>query len=332
MGTARGLEAKLVPQAGYQLITLPVVGFSRSLNWRSVVFATKLSAGILKAMRILQRVRPKAVVGMGGYASFPLLLVASWQGYPCVIHEQNSVPGLANKVLASKVQIVATSFAQTAQYLKGAKKVVLVGNPIRPKILQASLSEAEKALGLKKERGQLYILVFGGSQGARKLNEVAFGLIKEGLLPETLKLINITGQAEAETYRQRQKNLPVQQQKQYYPLAYLDNIGYAYQLADLVVCRAGASTIAEVTAAGLPSILVPYPFATDGHQLKNAEILVAQGAARLINDEQLTVKTLQKEIKEICKPEILAAMRIKAKSAGYPEAAAVLAREILALT
>jgi UDP-N-acetylglucosamine--N-acetylmuramyl-(pentapeptide) pyrophosphoryl-undecaprenol N-acetylglucosamine transferase len=331
VGTAGGLETKLIPKAGYELITVPVISFSRSLNWRSLIFATKLSAGILKSARILQRLRPAVVVGMGGYASFPLVLAATWQGYPCLIHEQNSIPGLANKVLAKKVKVVATSFAITKEYFKEAKKVVLVGNPVRPQVLKATLSEAEQTLGLKKEKGKTYLLVFGGSQGASSINEVAFNLVKQGLLAGNITLIHLTGQTEAEKYQQLKKKLPSQQQKQYHPLAYLDNIGLAYRLADIVVCRAGASSIAEVTAVGLPSILVPYPYATDNHQLKNAEVLTALGAARLILNENLSVATLVREIKEISKPEILTKMQAAAKAFGQPQAGVALAKEVINL-
>lgn len=331
IGAAGGLETKLIPKAGYLLITVPVTSFSRSLNWQTVVFATKLSAGILKSARILQRLRPAVVVGMGGYASFPLVLAASWQGYPCLIHEQNSVPGLANRALAKKVKVVATSFAITKEYFKEAKKVVLVGNPVRPEVLKARLSEAEQTLGLKKEKDKYCLLVFGGSQGASSINEVTFNLVKQGLLADNMAVIHLTGRREAEKYQQLKKKLPSQQQKRYYPFAYLDNIGLAYRLADIVVCRAGASSIAEVTAVGLPSILVPYPYATDNHQLKNAKVLTEAGAARLILNENLSVATLVREITEISKPETLTKMRAAAKAFGQPEAGVALAKEVINL-
>lgn len=331
IGTAGGLETKLIPKAGYQLITVPVTSFSRSLNWQTVVFATKLSAGILKSARILQRLKPAVVVGMGGYASFPLVLAASWQGYPCLIHEQNSVAGLANRVLAKKVKVVATSFAVTNEYFKEAKKVVLVGNPVRPGVLKATLSEAEQTLRLKKEKDKTYLLVFGGSQGASSINAVVFSLVKQSLLPDNMIVIHLTGQAEVENYQQQKKELPSQQQKRYHPLAYLDNIGLAYCLADIVVCRAGASSIAEVTAVGLPSILVPYPYATDNHQLKNAEVLKEAGAARLILNENLSVANLVREIKEMSQQETLAKMQAAAKAFGQPEAGVALAKEVIKL-
>lgn len=331
VGTARGLETKLVPRAGYQLITIPITAFSRNLSWRSVVFATKLSAGMVKSARILQKLRPAAVVGMGGYASFPLLLVATWQGYPCLIHEQNSVPGLANRVLASRVAVVATSFALTKKYLKDAKKVIYVGNPVRAQVLNAQLNEAEQLLGIRKEKDKIYLLVFGGSQGAKKINEVTYSLVADGLLDEKVRVIHITGRTEAEKYQLLKKKLAFKHQEQYHLLAYIDNIGLVYRLADVVVCRAGASSIAEITAMGLPSILIPYPYATDNHQLKNAEILVSEGAARLILDKNLSVPTLLREIKEINRPEILESMRAKAKALGKSKASENLAAEVLAL-
>lgn len=319
VGTTRGLEAATFPAEGFSLETIHVEGLKgRGIRGqaRSVVL---LPQALMHALSLLRRHRPRAVVGVGGYAAGPVCMAAVMRRIPLLIHEQNSSPGFTNKVLARLAQVVAVSFAETRTCFR--REVVVTGNPIRREILDADQRKGLEAFHL--EPGKLTVLVFGGSQGAHRINQA----MKEALphltrLRHRLQFIHATGErdhpdmeASYQAWKGQARVLP-----------FIEDMALAYAAADLVVCRAGATTIAELTALGKPSLLVPYPFATNDHQRGNAEELVRVGGARLILDRDLTGHQLALELQELLDDvPALAAMGRASRSVGRPQAASHLA-------
>ena len=307
VGSERGIESRVVPKLGHRLHLLPV----RALRGQSV---TSLAASVLQvpasvasAWRILGDVDPDLVIGVGGYASAPAALAAWVRRIPTVLLEQNAMPGLTNRLLGRLADRVCVSFAESAAHFPPARTVE-TGNPVRLATAAAPRTNREFS-----------VLVFGGSAGARRLNEVgveAFALLaKSGTAP---RVVHQTGQAEhgAVGARYAERGLAADVR------AFIDDMPSAYAAADLVVCRAGASTLAELTALGKPAILVPYPFAADDHQRRNAEALVARGAAVMILDREIAAESLAAEIARLRdEPASLRAMAEAARSLGRPDAA-----------
>ncbi len=285
VGTPEGLEARLVPEAGVVFRGLRARGFDRSRPWTLVTSSLRIAASTFTAWRWFGVERPDAVVGFGGYVSIPVGFAALLRGIPLVLHEQNSVPGLANRVLSRWAKRVAVTYEESADLLAHPDRVVVTGNPVRDAV-SASLREAgRQALGLPAE--DRVLLVFGGSRGARHLNTALVALRDRLVAEADLHIIHVAGAAEASTVRQALEDAGGDADGRWRVLDYLNDMGNALAAADLVVARAGATSIAEMTALGLPAVLVPYPYATDDHQTKNARTMVAHGAAELVADSEL---------------------------------------------
>ncbi len=278
VGTERGLEATILPRLGYRLETITVSRLKGGGLWGRVKGLFRLPVGIFQSWRLLRRLEPQVVLGVGGYASGPALLAAWLTRRPTAIQEQNATPGMTNRFLGKLVRVVFVGFAAGAGAFK-AKKTTFTGNPIRA----ARLADAPEAPGAADA---LRVLVFGGSQGARFLNErvpatVAALATARGDL--TITVVHQTGPAEADATRARYAELGLAERATVLP--FIDDMPTAYAAADLAVCRAGALTVAELTAVGLPSLLVPFPFAADNHQEANASVLADAGAARLVRQD-----------------------------------------------
>lgn len=291
VGTPDGLEARLVPEAGVTFRGLPSMGFDRAR------FSTLLIAGLLTVLSTLRAwwwlgsSRPHVVMGFGGYVSLPVGIAAVLRGIPLVLHEQNSVPGLANRVLSRWASVVGVTYEESAVLLPRARRIELTGNPVRGEVLRSSSESGRKRLGIQD--GDAVLLVFGGSRGARHINEAMIGLRDDLMAVDGLVVVHVAGPHEADAVRSGIGN---EADGRWQVHEYLGFMGDAIAAADLVVCRAGATTIAELTALGATSILVPYPFATDDHQTKNAATLVAHGAAVLVADSELDGDRLGSEI------------------------------------
>ena len=264
VGTSRGIETRAVPAAGYALETLDVSGLKRMGLWGTLRGLVRLPLAILRSFGILRRFRPDVVVGVGGYASGPLVLAAVLAGYKAAIQEQNSVPGMTNRVLGKLVSVVFTAFADARRFFP-ADKVTELGNPVRAKIV-AALEGAAAVPPAEKLR----LLVVGGSQGARAVSELvaaAVPLLAAGGTDFTL--VHQTGSADLQ--RLTERYLAQGLGGKVTATAFIDDMAAAYAQADLVVARAGALTLAELAIAGRPAMLVPLPTAADDHQSKNAE-------------------------------------------------------------
>ncbi len=328
-GTAAGQEARLVPAAGFAFVEVEAKPFVRALSPRAL-------AGPISAVRSFARCRPlveeaDVVVGMGGYVSVPVVLAAIRASRPLVLHEQNAVPGLANRTLARAARAVALSFAEAARMLPRRAKTVVTGNPVRDEIVDvrtdrdALAKEAREVLGL--EDGRRTLVVFGGSQGALHLNRAtveAIALLRER---EDLQVLLLTGPAHLGGVR---RALPASSGIVARATAFLDRMELAYAAADLVIARAGATTVAEISVCGLPSLLIPYPYATGRHQEANARALQRAGSAMVLLDDELSGQGLAERIRDAMGDiDRLRAMGERAFAWSRPHAAADLASVVL---
>lgn len=315
VGSARGLESKIVPAAGYRLLTIPASGFKRSLKGlRRTV--RDLLAGIAGAGKILNNLKPQVILGTGGYVAAPLIIAGFMKKYPLVLHEQNALPGLTNRLLAPFVKSVCISFAETENKLSRRAKIVFTGNPRASEVAEASRKDGVKSFGIKS--GFKVLLVYGGSRGAQKLNEVVTSYIKKRLYPEGLIIIYVTGDLYYAKVKEQLKNLPEEVKL----FAYLNNMPSALAAADLVLTRSGATTLAEITALGLPAILVPSPNVVNNHQFHNAKLLSDRKAALLVEEKDFNEHVLAQRVKELTAfPQKLAQMAGCSKSLGVVDAA-----------
>lgn len=316
MGNPDGMEARLVPSKGYEMAWVRFAALRGKGILRKLLLPFNLLRGFWQARREIRRVQPDVVLGMGGFITFPGGMMASLAGVPLVIHEQNSVAGLANKVLAGVADRVVTGFPETIE------KGIWVGNPVRADIA-ALAPPAERYAG---RSGPLKILVVGGSLGAQALNEAlpkALALISEAERPE------VVHQAGEKHLRALLANYETAGVKAHC-VAFVEDMAGAYAWADLVICRAGALTIAELAAAGVASILVPFPHAVDDHQTGNARFLSNAGAAILLPQAELTPERLAL-VRDMGRIQ-LQQMAENARALAKPDATAAVAKACLQLS
>ncbi len=325
VGSARGVETRLVPEAGFNLTALPGRGLQRRLTPSGVAAnaaaAAALARAFAQALRVIRRHKPAVVVGLGGYASVACGVAAAVLRVPLVITEQNAVPGLANRVLGRIAAGAATAFDSTP--LRGA---TCTGTPVRSEVLAVDRSKgraaARAALGVAD--GQRMVAVFGGSLGARTINEAVAGALQRWHDRDDLHVRHIAGRRDYD-YLSRRVGADPQRAVSYELVAYEDDMASVYAAADLVVARAGATTVAEVAAAGVPTVLVPLPGAPGDHQSANARRLEAVGGAVRVADEDLDGLRLATEVDALlADPARLDAMAAAARSLARPDAAAAV--------
>jgi UDP-N-acetylglucosamine--N-acetylmuramyl-(pentapeptide) pyrophosphoryl-undecaprenol N-acetylglucosamine transferase len=286
VGTERGLEMKIVPAEGFRLETIRISGLKGTGLLKQLKSLLAIPKSLLDARSILRRFQPSVVVGVGGYSSGPPVLVAALLGIPAMLQEQNALPGLTNRLLARVVHKVATAFRECDSYF--GTKAVLTGNPVR-----ADFAEVPGRSG----GDSFTLLVFGGSQGAQPINQSvmeALAILKPEL--PNLQVIHQTGERDYSRIEQAYQTMKVDADVR----PFFGDIPKQFAVADLLVCRAGATTLAEVTVAGKASILVPFPQAADDHQRKNAEALVQAGAAEMILQKDLSGPTLAARVRYYC--------------------------------
>jgi UDP-N-acetylglucosamine--N-acetylmuramyl-(pentapeptide) pyrophosphoryl-undecaprenol N-acetylglucosamine transferase len=311
VGTPRGLESRLVPKAGYELELLPILPLNGVGLLRMLQGLFALPWALLKAVQLVRRLRPAAVLGVGGYAGGPVVLVAALLGIPTVVLEPNAKPGFTNRVLKPFVRHAACSYEAT-RHAFGSKGVV-TGNPVRGGFAK---------IAPKWHVPPMTLLAFGGSQGARIINRTLAEALPRLPGPDQLRIVHQTGPASrdevAEAYNAAKRKAEV--------LAFLDDMEARFAQADLVLCRSGATTAAELTAAGKASVLVPFEKAADDHQRSNARALEAAGAARMIEEKDLTPERLAATVTELLADTArLTAMEEAARKLARPDAAARVA-------
>jgi UDP-N-acetylglucosamine--N-acetylmuramyl-(pentapeptide) pyrophosphoryl-undecaprenol N-acetylglucosamine transferase len=278
VGAEGKMEMEKVPQEGFKIVGLPIAGFNRSHLWKNVTLPFKLISSWMKARQILRDFKPNAVVGVGGYASFPVLNAAQGVRIPTLIQEQNSYAGKSNKILANKAAAVCVAYENMEQFFP-KEKLQLTGNPVRAAIAHSKVTREEGRAAFGVEGTNKVVLVVGGSLGAKSINE-AIGAGMKDILAEGVTLIWQTGKPYFET-AQQQASAFSSNVKVYDFIRHMDA---AYAAADVVISRAGALAIAELCIAAKPVIFVPYPFAAEDHQTSNAMALVQHNAAELVRD------------------------------------------------
>ncbi len=290
-GTKRGLESKKMPERGYQLKLIPVAGFHRRFTINNLVFPFKLLRSMQICRKILREFNPHLAIGSGGYVMGPVLKSAIGMGVPTAIQEQNSFPGITTRLLANKADIIFLGYPEARTYLKQAKKLIDSGNPISFQKTTVKAEHIYKDYGLNKELKT--ILIFGGSQGASNINKAIQQLLELGALRKNVQLLWQTGELSFEKYN----NFIIQKQmKNVVVKPFINEMNKAYAIANFAICRAGAITISELMAAGLPAILVPLTSAAGNHQYKNAARLQQKQAALLVEDNENLSNNLLKVI------------------------------------
>jgi UDP-N-acetylglucosamine--N-acetylmuramyl-(pentapeptide) pyrophosphoryl-undecaprenol N-acetylglucosamine transferase len=320
VGTARGLESRLVPQAGYPLQLI------RAGQFNNVSLATRLRTladlprGFAQCLARLRAFHPGVVIGVGGYASAPMMAAAILTRVPTLAFEPNAVPGLTNRLVGRWVRAAAVNFPPAARYFRQA---AVTGIPVREEFFR---------LAPRPPQAPPHLLVFGGSQGARVLNttlpKIATSLLRA--LPG-LSILHQAGARHAESTLAAYTASGADPQR-WQVAAFLDNMPERFAAADLVLSRSGASTVAELAAAGKPALLIPFPAAADDHQRRNADVLAQAGAARMIVEAELTPEALETQLRELLADSpALARMATQARSLAHPDAAAAIAAMAMAL-
>lgn len=315
VGTSRGLEARVVPASGFPLELIDVVGVKGKGILGFLQGIARLPRAILDSMKILRRYKPDVVVGVGGYASFPMVVAAFLRRFPTAIQEQNALPGLTNRLLGRIVDVVFLSFEEAGAFFPKAK-IQNVGNPIRKALMENFLRPQE-------QHDRFRILIFGGSQGAHAINVAAVEAARL-LAPrrESLEILHQTGAADREVTQRGYDEVGLRARV----VEFIEDMSQAYASSDLVICRSGATTLAELTICKKAAILIPFPHAADNHQEVNARALVDKGAALLLRQGELSGESLARAIEGLMDdPERLERMSRSAGLLGRPEAAKEIA-------
>ena len=311
VGTARGLETRLVPKAGFELSIIEISGLKNVSLAAKVRGLILLPMSIFAARGVINGFRPDIVIGAGGYVSGPVLLAASLMRPPTLVMDSNALPGWTNRVLARFVDKAAVSFSEALPYFRG--KGVLTGNPVRREFFEIPAKQ--------RDGTHISLLVFGGSQGARAINDAMISALP-GLASHqaALHVTHQTGEAEYEKVRRGYDAAGWQSNVDVRP--YIDDMVTEFAKADLIISRAGATTSAELVAAGKAAIMVPFPLAADDHQRKNAEALQAAGAARMILQKDLTGERLANEIGSLLTDSVgIDRMEVAGRKLARPDAA-----------
>jgi UDP-N-acetylglucosamine--N-acetylmuramyl-(pentapeptide) pyrophosphoryl-undecaprenol N-acetylglucosamine transferase len=315
IGTAEGIEARVVPREGFDIRFIRSEGIARHDIYKATRAIFKIPFSMKESYMILKDFKPDVVLGVGGYCSGPVLLNAFFMRIPTIIHEQNTVPGFTNRLLGRFANIVAVTFLESMDFFpKG--KTYLTGNPVRDEILRGDRDKGYKAFSLDKEL--FTIFVFGGSAGASKINRaLSEALVYMEDLKDKIQFLHQTGERDFDYVRDFYQARGFK--GTIIPFTY--NMADAYAVADLVISRAGATTIAEITTCGKAAILIPYPFAAGDHQEANARKLWDLGAAQVIHDRELNGKTLSDMIKYLIEePDVIGEMERVSRSLGRPDA------------
>lgn len=328
IGTRGHIEARVIPAAGYAFRPIWISGFARRLSLQALLFPLKLFVALIQSLWTIIRIRPVVVVGTGGYVCGPPLLAASLMGIPTLIQEQNSYPGLTTRLLAARATEVHLTFPGSQRFLKRTVHVHITGNPTRDLIGSRSREEGAAFFGLDPRRPT--VLVFGGSQGASSLNKAVSAVIAT-LVAEGIQIVWGTGEHDFPAVEGAIQELNPEGRSMVSVHRYLEKIEFAYAACDLAITRAGATTVAELTRAGIPSVLVPYPFAAANHQTENARAMADAGAAVMVRDSDLTASLLPTVRRLLSDSQRLRRMAEHASALGHSEAAEELAVSVVRL-
>ncbi|MGY3724573.1 UDP-N-acetylglucosamine-N-acetylmuramylpentapeptide N-acetylglucosamine transferase [Granulicatella balaenopterae] len=297
VGTKKGLESKIVPEEGYDFASVRIQGLKRSLSFENFKTAFFMLKSVHDSKKIMKEFKPDVVIGTGGYVCAPVLYAAAKQGIPTMIHEQNSVAGLTNKFLARYVTKIAICFEDVKKdFAKYSDKVIMTGNPRGQEVVKTTKNPQQlQELGLNPEKPIL--VIFGGSRGAEKINQTIVDIYQD-FADKPYQVVAVTGAGHYDKINklitEQEKLLP-----QVHLFPYIKDMPNLFQFSDVVVCRSGATTLTELTALGLPSVLIPSPYVTNNHQQRNAESLVNGDAALMVLEKDLTKESLMTAINEV---------------------------------
>lgn len=323
IGTDKGLEASIVPKAGIPFKSVHITGFRRKLSFENV----KTVGRFLKAVRIskkyIKEFQPDIVIGTGGYVCGPVVYAAAKQKIPTMIHEQNSVPGLTNKFLSRYVNKIAVSFRESESFFP-KEKVVFTGNP-RASEVAAKERSSNTLTNLGLSEAVNTVLIVGGSRGAKPINDAVLPAVNSWK-NKNYQVVYVTGEVHYEEIRNKlnENEAPAH----VITVPYIDDMPSLLKEVDLVIARAGATSLAEITALGLPSILIPSPYVTNNHQYKNAKSLVDKKAAFLLEENNLSAETLTAAIDQVFEKNNLQKMQKASLEAGMPDSAALIAKQM----
>ncbi|MBQ1206231.1 MAG: UDP-N-acetylglucosamine--N-acetylmuramyl-(pentapeptide) pyrophosphoryl-undecaprenol N-acetylglucosamine transferase, partial [Clostridia bacterium] len=277
IGTKRGIESTLVPKFGYKIDFVEVSGFSRKLTLKNIKAAWHALTSVSEAKKIIKKFKPDIVIGTGGYVSWPTVKAASKLGIPTLIHEQNAFPGVTTKMLSKVVDKVCISFTGSEKFFEEAvrSKLILTGNPVI--VDGMTREEARKKLGLSED--ERYVLSYGGSMGAEKVNELVFDLIESFSIPQNIRHTHAIGRVGFEKFNTIAKEKGFYEHKNLNISEYIYDMAVHQAAADVLICRAGAMTLSELAIRGRASVLIPSPHVTEDHQYKNARLIADAGAA-----------------------------------------------------
>lgn len=330
VGTQNGLEADIIPKEGFRLETIRVKGFERKISWGNISNLFNTIGSVWKSKTIIRNFKPDIVIGTGGYVCGPILFAASLMGIPTMIQEQNVIPGVTNKILARFVNKIAVGYMEAAKHFGSSNlhKIIFSGNPIRQDVLAVTREEAMVSLNLNPDKRT--VLISGGSRGARSINKAMVEVHRCFQNCDDIQLLHVTGQTEYNNVVGKLKQYGIDEKTRGNIIIkpYLYNMPQALAVADLAIFRAGAIGLAELTAKGIPSILIPYPHAAANHQAYNARVMEQNGAAVVVNDNELSGDKLVGIVQGIiCNPDVLQSMAIASRKLGKPDAVNLIARE-----
>ncbi len=285
-GTPDGIEARLVPEADIPFMAFEAAGFNRHHPLSLITSSLKIAKSTRAAMRWFKDAQPDVVVGFGGYVSIPVAMAAERMGIPVVVHEQNSVMGMANRSLASRASAVCVTYEHTFEQLAPDVRAhtTITGNPVRRSVLEASRDEGRAMLDIPDDATML--LVFGGSLGAQRINDGLIALKDELLSREDLHIVHVTGPKELDRV-EKALALSPEQARRWHVMGYQNEMGKCLAAADCIVSRSGATSLAEIAARAIPALLIPFPYATADHQTTNARAYVDAGCATMLPDSDV---------------------------------------------
>ncbi|QYE97566.1 undecaprenyldiphospho-muramoylpentapeptide beta-N-acetylglucosaminyltransferase [Paraclostridium sordellii] len=327
VGTEKGIESEIVPKYGYELKTVTVQGFKRKIDFENVKRVFKLFKGLEQSRKIVKKFKPDVVIGTGGYVSGPVLFNSSMSKVPTIVHEQNSFPGVTNKILAKMVTKVLTSFEDSHERFpeETRSKLVLTGNPVRKEILISKKSVSRRKLGIQEDKKM--VLCYGGSGGSRKIND-SMKLVIRNLVNDDMAFIYATGKHFYDGFISDINDLDLKPYQKVVP--YLEDMATALAACDIVIGSAGAISLAEITALGKPSIIIPKAYTAENHQEYNAKSIESKGAGIAILEKNLTPETLNETVyKLLGDRDLLLDMSNASKEIGKPEAIDIIYNEIM---
>ncbi len=330
VGTNRGLENDLVPRAGFELKTIEAYGLSKKISIDNLKKIIKTIKGISQAKKIVKEFKPDLVIGTGGYICGAVIIAANRQKIPTMLHESNAFPGKAVKMLAKKTDVIMVSFEDALSRIPNAKKVVLTGTPTRNVKLEQALNDKVKEIEkYSLNPAKPTVLIFGGSQGAKKINDTIIDMA-EKKLNKKYQILLVAGAKQYEVVKEdlKNKNLNIDKLDSIKVVPYIYEMPEIMNAAEILVCRSGATTITEITKLGKPSILIPLPNVSHNHQYYNAKVLEDVNAARIIDNDKLNAEDLNKTIEEILEKGLLQEMGKNAKKIAINDVEERIYKEI----